>query len=135
MPTDNKKVLIIDDSKETRDVMLYILKRRGFLVEAARDIDEGIDIILQVKPDIIIFNITNSLVDGIELGLRLRKEPKARNIPIIFVSPRDETSLIIGQVPGATVEYIEKPCSARQLIEETNRLIAFAKTLPPATDD
>jgi len=125
------RILIIDDDDDTREIMLHILRKKGFMIEAVRNGNEAIGIVLQNKPDIIIFNITLSEIDGLETGRRLRENPQTRDVPIIFLSSEKNLSGLIHQLPGAKVQYIEKPCNIRYLIKESNKLIADSTPRQP----
>ncbi|MGA2775405.1 MAG: response regulator [Candidatus Omnitrophota bacterium] len=117
------RILIIDDTDETRETMIYIFKNRGFIVDSARNEKEALAIMIS-KPDIIIINSVFSEICGFEIGRRLKDDPKTRNIPMIFLSSLGYPGGVIYQTSGAAMEYIQKPCDINYLIKESNKLIA-----------
>jgi CheY-like chemotaxis protein len=124
------KILIVDDDRNVREILCYLFKKRGFMV---RDAGNGIDALKEVaqdKPDIIILDVAMPEMDGLETCKRLRESPDTQDIPIIFLSAqRGITEFIQHQhMPGAAIEYIEKPCDIGYLLKQSNKLIAGQKT-------
>lgn len=136
MKTDGRglKLLIIDEAEDTREVMSQLFRKKGFNVEAVASSKEAFEIIPQHKPELIIFNITMSEIDAFVTGKQLRENPETQNIPIIFLSASKDLSEVIFKLAGAKLEYLEKPCSISYLIKQANRLVAFSKQSPPATE-
>jgi len=118
------RVLIVDDEKETREIMLCIFRKKGLVAEAASSGREAIGLIARNKPDIIIFNLTLSEEDGFETGKQLNENPRTQDIPIIFLSAIRGSCGFLDKLPNTKVKYIEKPCKIRYLIRESNKLIA-----------
>jgi len=117
------KILIIDDSDETREAMIYIFKRRGFIVDSAGNEKEALAF-MKSKPDIIIINSVFSEICGFEIGGRLTDDPKTQDIPIIFLSSLEYPRGVIYRPSGAAIEYVQKPCGINYLIKESNKLVA-----------
>jgi len=128
------KVLIIDDAYDTREIMSLILQKKGFDVQAVGNSMDALAIAARNKPDIIIYNITSSETDAFETGRRIREVPEARDTPIIFLSACHDLSGNLYELSGARILFVEKPCSIRYLIKQANKLIAFSRKSPPATE-
>lgn len=124
------RILIIDSSEDSREAMSFVFEKKGFIVGAATNIKEGMAMALQSKPNIIIINITISEIDALVAGKRLRENTLTHDIPIIFLSACKYVNEAICQLPGAKVEFIQKPCNARFLVKQANRLIEFSKLNP-----
>lgn len=118
------RVLVVDDEENIREVVAYVLEMKGFIADNARDGKEALEKIAREKPDIIILDVTMPRMGGFELCRRLRKSCSLRDIPIIFLSAQRRISGAAGNIPGAPIEYIEKPCDFEYLIKKINTLIA-----------
>ncbi len=125
MRRNNKgtKVLIVDDKANIREILSYIFKKRGFIVEGAVSGKEALQKIAQDKPDIIILDVIMPEMDGLETCKRLRENPDTQNIPIIFLSAQRHIAGVIQSIPGAAIEYIQKPCDVEYLLKRINSLI------------
>ena len=117
------RILIIDDDDESREATMYIFKKRGCIVDSARNEGEALAV-MGVKPDIIIINSVFSEICGFETGERLKDDPATQDIPIILLSSLGYPRGVIYRASGAAMEYIQKPCDIGYLIEESNKLSA-----------
>ncbi len=104
-------VLIVDDAVENIDILSGILKDE-YDVKIALNGEMAIHIAKRMKPDIILLDIMMPGMDGYETCRILKSDTSTKDIPVIFISTRDqETDEIKGFEAGA-VDYISKPISA-----------------------
>ena len=122
------KVLVVDDEKLIREVIIEYLKQENFeYLEADNGID-AIDIVKSNDIDIIIMDIMMPKMDGFEASKEIRK---FSNVPIIMLSARDtEFDKLSGFNIGID-DYITKPFSPRELIA---RIKANLKRVNPELD-
>ena len=111
---ENKKIiLVVDDEKPIRDILVYNLQKEGYQAIEAEDGEKAIDIALEKKPDLILLDIMLPKVDGLTVCKRLRH---SLNVPILILSAKDdEIDKILGLELGAD-DYITKPFSVRELM-------------------
>lgn len=108
-----KKVLIIDDDPHIREILEDYLKFEGFSVFAAEDTEKGYQLLNSESIDILILDIMLPDENGWEFCQRIRPEFE---LPIIFLSAKDEsTDKITGLELGAD-DYISKPFSPREVV-------------------
>ncbi|MFP4021346.1 MAG: response regulator transcription factor [Halanaerobium sp.] len=108
-----KKVLIIDDDPHIREILEDYLKFEGFSVFAAEDTEKGYQILNSEAIDILVLDIMLPDENGWEFCQRIRPEFE---LPIIFLSAKDEsTDKITGLELGAD-DYISKPFSPREVV-------------------
>ncbi|MGO1190735.1 response regulator [Vibrio casei] len=118
---DHKQILVVDDDKETRDLLDEYLSKMGFTVVTACD---GVEMQSQISqsgyPDLILLDVMLPGEDGFALCQRIRKDSM---VPIIMLTAvSDETDQIIGLEIGAD-DYIAKPFSPRQLMARIKALL------------
>ena len=77
------KILHIEDDPANRLLVRKLLTPAGFEVTDAADGLEGIRLALQQRPDLVLVDIAIPGLDGYEVTLRLRSEPKLRGVPIV----------------------------------------------------
>lgn len=117
------RILLVDDDDNLRKILSFLLQKRGFITEEARDGKEGLEKIPSLNPDIIILDILMPHMDGIQTCRILKNTPATQGIPIIFLSAQKEDAKLIGQMPGAAIEYMDKPCNFDYLITRIQSLI------------
>ncbi|MEN9581764.1 MAG: hypothetical protein RJA70_4773 [Pseudomonadota bacterium] len=107
------KILHIEDDPANRLLVRKILVPAGFEVVDAEDGMEGIRKALADPPDLVLVDIAIPGLDGYEVTLRLRSEPKLKNVPIVAITAEGnkETSLAVG-CDG----FLEKPINARTFV-------------------
>lgn len=110
---NKKKILVVDDEKPIRDILVYNLQKEGYDVLEAEDGEKAIEFAIANKPDLILLDIMLPKVDGLTVCKRLRH---TLNVPILILSAKDEEiDKILGLELGAD-DYITKPFSVRELM-------------------
>ncbi|RYE09930.1 MAG: response regulator transcription factor [Hyphomicrobiales bacterium] len=126
------KVLIADDEPNIREVISFALERAGYAIATARNGGEALQQFRRGPLDLIILDIGMPEMDGLEVCRQIRK---ASEVPILFLSARDEE---IDRVLGLEIggdDYVTKPFSARELVARVNVILKRARggeKRPPA---
>ena len=108
-----KKILVVDDEKPIADILQFNLKKEGFEVHCAYDGDSAVELVDEIKPDIILLDIMLPQRDGMEVCREVRKK---YDTPIIMLTAKDsEIDKVLGLELGAD-DYVTKPFSTRELI-------------------
>ena len=81
-----KKILVVEDSPDTRELLQVMLESEGFDVALAEDGVEGIQQATKEPPDLIISDLSMPRIDGIRMIKRLRELPKVRRVPILALT-------------------------------------------------
>jgi two-component system chemotaxis response regulator CheY len=81
-----KRVLVVEDHLETRDVIILWLELSGYEVIVANDGQEGLESACAEAPNLIVTDIKMPYVDGIEMIKRLRSMPECRDVPILVIT-------------------------------------------------
>ncbi len=84
-----KKVCVIDDDDHIREIYIVKLNHEGFDVMAAQNGEEGLRVIREHLPDIILLDLQMPVKDGIEVLAELRNDDTLRHIPVIVMSNID----------------------------------------------
>lgn len=110
MPPTRKKVLCIEDDRETAALIAEELTERGYDVEVAYDGREGFAAILRSQPDIVISDISMPVMSGFELLERLTAlAPRFRTMPFVLLTAlTDRDNELKGRQLGAD-DYVTKP--------------------------
>lgn len=122
---DPKKVLIIDDQPDLREMLALRLQSFGFLVETAENGRDGLEKIKKQKPDAIITDIHMPEVDGFTLLKEVKKlcRSEGRNIPIIAITgvKKGPEMQALFEMEGVNA-FFEKPVDGKKLAEKVKEL-------------
>jgi CheY-like chemotaxis protein len=124
--TKMKKILIIDNSPTDRENLSLILTLKGFMVLEAGDGHNGMQLIEEEFPDLIITSIYLPFPDGFTIYKSLRKSAVTANIPFIFTT----TMLFKGdlrRIREIGSEYLLKPVNPDLLVKKVNNIFRFIK--------
>lgn len=109
-----KKILVIEDEPNIKELILYNLNSNGFAGIGAKDGFEGLTLIDRESPDLILLDIMLPGIDGLDLCRQLRA--KGNKTPVIMLTAKsDEIARVTGLDLGAD-DYITKPFGIRELI-------------------
>ena len=121
------RILVVDDDPHIRDVICFALEKAGMTAEAATDGVDAIDRFATNEPSLVVLDIGMPEMDGLEVCRRLRKSSE---VPILFLSARDEEiDRILGLEIGGD-DYVTKPFSPRELVARINVILRRMKTAP-----
>ena len=108
------KILVVDDNPANIDILLEVLS--NFDVRAALDGESALEAVSEELPDLILLDIAMPGLDGFEVCRRLKKDPKAKSIPVIFLSANSDAESIIAGFELGGVDYITKPYISQEVI-------------------
>jgi CheY-like chemotaxis protein len=115
-----KKILIVDDDLVTLEMLEKILLLEGYWVAKATNGKEALYIADEFQPDVIVLDIMMPIMDGTETKENLEKNPRTKNIPVLFL-----TSLISKKEElenrAANRRFLAKPIEREKLLEEVER--------------
>ncbi|WP_224823677.1 phosphate regulon transcriptional regulator PhoB [Cognatishimia sp. MH4019] len=116
MPGDQPTVLLVEDEPAQREVLAYNLEAEGFRVARAENGEEGLLLVDEEAPDVIVLDWMLPSVSGIEVCRRLKMRSDTRGIPVIMLSARsEEVDRVRGLETGAD-DYVVKPYSVVELM-------------------
>jgi two-component system OmpR family response regulator len=126
------RILIADDEPNIREVISFALERAGHATLSARTGAEALQLFRRGPVDLIILDIGMPEMDGLEVCRQVRK---SSDVPILFLSARDEE---IDRVLGLEIggdDYVTKPFSTREMVARVNVILKRARggtKAPPA---
>lgn len=106
-------VLVVDDDPHIRDLLTFALQKAGLATREAADGEAALADIALHRPDLVVLDINMPRMDGIAVCRRIRA---GDDLPILFLSSRDdEIDRILGMELGAD-DYVTKPFSPREVV-------------------
>ena len=120
------RILYVEDAEVIRDTIARLLEVYGYNVAYAKNGQEGVQMVLKWKPDLVLMDLRMPVMDGYKAIQEIRFNPQTRQIPIFVVSAwsskkeRDQARLA-----GAD-EFFVKPPDLNRLIEAIDKAVAAA---------
>lgn len=109
------RILLIEDDPAISNVVELNLKLDNYDVFLARDGEEGLNMVSESDPDLIILDVMMPKIDGWQVLMQLKSDDKTHDIPVIMLTAiDDEQSKVIGLRGGAD-DYVPKPFSPLEL--------------------
>jgi len=124
---EKKKILVIDDDPEIRDVLEALFKIKGYDVLKAKNGKEGFEVLEKENPALIVIDIMmTTVVEGIKIAKEIKENEKWSHIPIIGLSGFNN-QYPIKIVPDKEIYpvdvFITKPFIPNEFLKEVKRLI------------
>lgn len=115
-----KKILVVDDDPHIREVISFALEKAGMQVTLVNNGLEALNSFKAQSSDLIVMDINMPEMDGLECCREVRKTSE---VPILFLSSRDdEIDRILGLEIGGD-DYVTKPFSPRELVARINAIL------------
>ncbi len=105
----NAKVLMVDDTPANIDVLRKVLIREGYQLFFAHSGEKAIKIATRAIPDLILLDVMMPSMDGFETSRCLKRNEATQDIPIIFITAKNQPEDIIEGFKLGAVDYINKP--------------------------
>ena len=130
----DRKILIVDDEADIRDILQFNLENAGYNVETAAAAEEALEV-LSDGHSLILLDVMMHGMSGFQMA-RLLREEKNNQIPIIFLTAKDgQDDLLTGFSSGAD-DYIPKPFSIQEVIARVGAVLRRSASVekPVAAD-
>ncbi len=119
-----KSILCIEDEPEMIDLIRLILGRRGFEIKGADGGVEGLKMIRQEPPDLILLDLMMPDMDGWEVYQQMKADEKTKNIPVIVVTAKAQSiDKVLGLHIAKVDDYITKPFSPQDLMNSVDKVL------------
>ena len=121
----SKRILVVDDEPNIREVICFALERAGMTTTTARNGAEALRVVQREAPSLIVLDIGMPELDGLEVCRQLRR---TSDVPVLFLSARDEeVDRIVGLELGGD-DYVTKPFSPRELVARVKAILKRTDT-------
>lgn len=115
--------MIVEDNEDNRELVVKVLRNKGFQMVEAADGEEALEKAVAEKPDLILLDISLPKLDGYEVAKRLKSMDEFKEIPIVAFTAHamkgDREKVIVAGFEG----YISKPVNIRELPDQVKSYI------------
>jgi len=124
MDANLKCILCVEDEPEMIDLIRLILGRRGFEVKGAAGGREGLKMIRQEMPDLVLLDLMMPDMDGWEVYQQMKADDKTKSIPVIVVTAKAQSiDRVLGLHIAKVDDYIAKPFSPQDLMNSVEKVL------------
>ena len=111
-----EKILLVDDVPANLAVLTAALEPEGYEIFAAPNGTAALKVAAKAKPDLILLDIMMPELDGFETCRRLKQDETTRDIPVIFITARNEMESVVAGFRAGGVDYVVKPFQADEVL-------------------
>jgi two-component system cell cycle response regulator DivK len=109
------KVLVVDDNRPSRELIVDILRPMGFEVAEAPDGPSGIATARSMRPDLVILDLTMPEMDGFAVLAELRRDPCCASLPVLAVTASAMPNERLKAMQAGFTDFITKPLRSAEL--------------------
>ena len=129
MEETNRRIVYIEDEFDMIDLVRLILGQKGYEVVGAIGGRDGLKMVQQELPDLVLLDLMMPDMDGWEVYQQMRAEEATREIPVIIVTAKAQSiDKILGLHIAKVDDYISKPFNPQELIDSVESVIAKQAT-------
>ena len=110
------RVLVADDDPSTRALIDMALQEAGYDCVLAADGKAAIEQARATRPDLVVLDVGMPLMNGDEVHRELRRDPRTRYIPVVFVTAQRTTAAMAARLRNGADDYIAKPFDIDELV-------------------
>lgn len=123
--TEKKRILCIEDEPETTNLVKLILNREGYEVLGADGGEEGLRMVREEHPDLILLDLMMPDMDGWQVYQHLKEDEDTRDIPVIVVTAKVQSiDKVLGLQVAKVDDYITKPFRPEELSERVKYVLS-----------
>ena len=125
MEQQAKKIVYVEDELEMIDLVKLILSRKGYEVIGAAGGREGLDVIKEMVPDLVLLDLMMPDIEGWDVYQQIRADEATKHIPVIVVTAKAQNiDKVLGLHIAKVNDYISKPFSPQDLVASVERVLA-----------
>jgi putative two-component system response regulator len=117
------QILVVDDDVVVATLLRRVLENDGHRVRVARDGQEGLDMVAELQPDLIVLDLDMPRMSGLDVCYRLKQTPATRLMPILILTGRDPVDARVPAWELGADEYLSKPPRAHDLVARCRSLL------------
>ena len=122
-----KRVLVVDDFDDAREMYAEYLEFAGFQVETARNGQEAVEKAQEASPDIILMDLSLPVMDGWEATRLIKQDDRTRDIPVMALSGHVLAGSENHAKQAGADEFVAKPCLPQDLENKIRNMLQPSK--------
>jgi CheY-like chemotaxis protein len=116
-------IMVVDDVKSEVFLLSSLLRQRGYDCIEAYDGEGALWLAKKKKPDLILMDVVMGEHDGFKACRYLKKDPETKDIPVVFVTSKDDDNARFWAAKIGAADYLAKPINIEKLHETVKRFV------------
>lgn len=132
-PDERPRILLTEDNHDFRTFLVSVLERHFEISEASNG-HEALQLMQAEKPDLVISDVMMPGMDGLTLVKKIRSMPGFENLPVLFISAKDQQDDIISGLSSGADVYLTKPVSPEVVRKQVHAMLRrkyLIQQIPP----
>jgi len=130
--TPDRRILVVEDEPDLRELLTYNLTAAGFTVQATETGTEGLEAVQKFAPDVVLLDLMLPDIPGTEVCRRIRGDTTSRQPAVMMLTAKgEEIDRVVGFELGAD-DYVVKPFSVRELVLRVGAILRARRPPAPA---
>src|SRR5579883_516384 len=121
-----KKILIVEDEVDFRELLTHVLGQKGYDVTAAGNGEDGLSAYRDGSPDLVLLDVHLPDMSGFEICRKIRAEGPRPQTPILICTVRSEVAPVAEGLSSGATDYVLKPFQVSDLLERIETALAGA---------
>ena len=117
-------ILVVDDYQDAREMYAEYLQFSGFRVAEARNGNEAVEKAFELRPDLILMDLSLPGKDGWEATRELKSDDRTRHIPVVALTGHALAGASEGAKKAGCDSFVTKPCLPDDLVVEVRRMLS-----------
>ncbi len=109
-------ILVVEDDPDIQELLEYTLLQAGYRVDVTDRGEEGLEIVREHLPSLIVLDLMLPGLDGLEVCRRLKADEATQSLPVIILTAKGEEEDVVAGFEAGADDYITKPFSPKVLI-------------------
>ena len=119
-----KKILIVDDQPEVRELVSVTLSSGGYIILQTDRGDKAVELAIREKPDLILMDIMMpGAIDGLEAAKIIKNDPETKGVTIIMLTAKGQKKDFEKSIEVGADDYFIKPFSPLELIRKIEEVL------------
>ncbi|MFC1837388.1 response regulator [Thermodesulfobacteriota bacterium] len=116
-------ILIVEDNQDSRELVVKVLKAKGYKIIEAVDGEEALQKLTEERPDLVLMDISIPKIDGLEVARRIKAQEELSDIPIVALTAHAMKGDREKAMQAGCDGYIPKPINVRELPEQVRQFM------------
>ena len=123
MIAESKKILVVDDDQDIREIIMYILESEGYQVSGLDNGSGVLNTVAKIRPDVLLLDVQLGDSDGRDICRELKEQSTTQDLPIIMISANSGWEAIREKQCKAD-DFLAKPFDISDLVNHVRRFAA-----------
>jgi signal transduction histidine kinase len=120
-------ILVVDDNRHNQEICRINLELEDYRVTVAEDGAEGLAMVREARPDLILLDLMMPVMDGFEFLEAVRGDPELRDTPILVISAKAMSDDVVRAFQLGARDYVRKPFEVNELVARVDNLVSLSR--------